>query len=443
MTKRADDADAEATGAQVPGDAVPRRITARGATGVGLASIVAAASSYGVLVLAARSLDRAVNADFLAFWGLLFFLFGALGGLQSEVTRAVHVARSTYTAGPGARSAKVLARALVVGIGIAALLALSARLWGSAVLGDDWTASVALVAVAVVAFAGQSALAGSLAGSGEWTMFSRLVAAEAVVRVLLVALVVAVGAGVGWISAAVAAASVTWLVLIGASRRFRAAGRQRTPDTAGRFFAGSAGAIVGAASSAALVVGFPVLLKITSAPEEYAVAAPLLLAVQLTRAPLLIPLGAYQGVAITHFLMRRHDGYRPLLRLMAIIATFGILGAFGAAAVGPWLMATLLGPGYRVTPLVLAALTSAAAVMAILTLTGAATLALGLHRGYAVGWLAATVVTVLLLLLPLPLDVRVIASLTSGPVLGVLIHLWAVRPNGRRPHSSRPEAVAL
>ena len=408
-------------------------ITARGATGVGVASIVAAASGMLILLVAAKVLSLADNADFFAFWGLLFFFFGTLGGLQSEVTRSVHVERTQHvehTQGPapdapGPSGARILPFGLVVGGVLAGVIALSSPLWATAVLGPAPQLLVAVVAVAVLAFAGHSTVAGALAGRGLWVGYSRLVGAEATVRLLLVLGVAVVGATSSGLAVATAAAAGTWL-LLSLVPQVRSTWHQRADVDGRRFLAASATAMVGAASSAALVVGFPVLLRVSTPPDVYELAAPVLFAITLTRAPLLIPLNAYQGVAITHFLNHRDQGARPLVRLASIIGAAGVVAAAAAALVGPWLMA-LIRPEYRVEPLVLGALTLTAAVLALLTLTGAATLALGRHRAYAAGWLVATVCSTAVLLLPGALEGRVIASLGAGPLVGVLVHVAAVR----------------
>ena len=402
-------------------------ISTRGFTGVGMASLVAAASGYVVLVIAGNVLDKAANADFLAFWGLLFFLFGTLGGLQSVVTRSVHVERTGAALPRGAPGASVLPHGLAIGGVLAALVAVSSPLWARAALGADPWPRVALIVVAVLAFSGQTAIAGSLAGLGRWNDYSRLVGAEAILRVAAVAVAVLAGADLFGLEAAVAAAAATWalLMIVG---NVRSAGRQRAELATPAFLAASGHAMLGAASSAALVVGFPVLLRVTSSAEAYDLAAPLLLAVVLTRAPLLMPLNAYQGMAITHFVSNRDQGARPLLRVAGVVVAVGLAGAGAAALVGPWLMETIFSEGYRVSPLVLAGLTLTAALLALLTLTGAATLALGGHGAYAAGWLTATACATLALLLPGTTTSRTILSLAVGPAVGIVVHIvWARR----------------
>jgi O-antigen/teichoic acid export membrane protein len=185
--------------------------------------------------------------------------------------------------------------------------------------------------------------------------------------------------------------------------------------------------LLGAASSAALVVGFAVLLSATTEEAVYRASAPLLMAIQLTRAPLLVPLGAYQGVAITYVLRHRDDGLRPLARIAGAVVGLGVVAACLAALLGPWLMATVLGEGYRVDALLLFALTLAAAGLALLTLTGAAALAVNAHRAFSAGWLSATAAATLLLLVPASIETRAVLSLAVGPVLGILVHVVAVR----------------
>ena len=397
-------------------------ISGRGATAVGIASLVAAASGYVALLVVGWTLGPAQEADFLAFWGLLFFFFGTLGGLQNEATRTVHVRGAGAPDAP--RGPRLLALGLLIGLVLAVVLVATAALWGPALLGARPWSSVGVVALAVLAFSGHSAVAGTLAGRGDWTTYAALVAAEAAVRLgLVVAAAVAVAGSELPLAlrAATAGAAVTWLVLWAVPRVRATAGQTAGPGRP--FLTASAHAMVGTASSAALVVGFLPLVKLVAAPEQYELAGPLLYAVLLTRAPLLLPLNAYQGVAITWFL--DNPGLRPVLRLAGVVLGVGVLGALAAALVGPWLMVTMLGPDSRVEPHVLGLLTLAAAVLGLLTLSGAATLALGGHRAYAAGWFAATACSALVLLVPGDLATRVVLSLLTGPLVGVGVHaLW-------------------
>ena len=93
---------------------------------------------------------------------------------------------------------------------------------------------------------------------------------------------------------------------------------------------------------------------------------------------------------------------------------------------GPWRLRTPFGPEYVAGGALLAWLTTAAIVIALLTLTGAATVAATQQRAYAAGWIGATLASALLLLLPLDLETRNVVALTCGPLEGVVVHLTAL-----------------
>ncbi|CQD23413.1 membrane protein [Mycolicibacterium conceptionense] len=172
-------------------------------------------------------------------------------------------------------------------------------------------------------------------------------------------------------------------------------------------------------------MGFPVLLKATSG-DLGAAGGVVILAVTLTRAPLLVPLTAMQGNLIAHFVDQRDKRLRALLAPAAAVAGLGAVGVAAAGLLGPWLLRVAFGEEYRAGGALLAWLTAAAVAIAMLTLTGAATVAAALHRAYAAGWIIATVAAVGLLLLPLGLEERTIVALLCGPLVGIAVHLVAL-----------------
>lgn len=402
-------------------------ITTGGATGVGIASLVAAASGYGVLFVAAHTLSTAANADFLVFWSLLFGVYGVLGGVQNETTRATGAA-----AAPGTTGARVVLWGLGLGVLAAVALAATAPWWGEPLLGDAWQPSVWAVCGGVVAFAGHSSLAGALAGTRRWSTYSVLVGAEALLRLVLsVGVALAVASTALGLEVAAAAASAVWLVLVLVSPATRSALAARADVPAATLLRNTGHALVASASSAALVVGFPVLLRLTTEPAVFRTAAPLILAISVTRAPLLMPLAAYQGVAIAHFVARRERGLAGLRRIVGLVVAAGTSAALLAALLGTWALRLLFGPDYGVPGAVLAGLTLGATALALITLTGAATLALGSHAAFAGGWFTATANALAALLLPLPLETRTITGLVVGPLVGACVHAWAIQRGAR------------
>ncbi|KRF36530.1 hypothetical protein [Nocardioides sp. Soil805] len=391
----------------------------RGSPGlpVVVAAVVSGVVGYAVLVLAARDLSASDNADFLVFWGALFGVFGVLVGLTSEGTRSVFAAGVGASTGPGAR---VVPTALLLGGAVVAVLGLSGPLWAPHLFGDRWLALLPALLVGVALFTVHSALGGATAGSGEWTAYATLVGVESTSRLLLCAVAVVAGARVVGLSWAVAAACGAWIVLSLASARYRRAwGVRADVDRAG-LLARMVTACTASGASAVLLVGFPVLLRVTTPDDVFAGAAPLILAVSLSRAPLLVPLGAYQNVVVTKVV---EHGVGALKGATELVLAATAVGAVLAYLLGPTAL-HVVNPSYDVPAWTFAALMVAAGLVCLLTLTGAAALALDHHGAYLVGWLAATgATTVLLLVLQGGLEVRVVVALVLGPVVGIAVHM--------------------
>jgi hypothetical protein len=172
-------------------------------------------------------------------------------------------------------------------------------------------------------------------------------------------------------------------------------------------------------------MGFPVLLKATSG-DLGAKGGVVILAVTLTRAPLLVPLTAMQGNLIAHFVDQGGARLRALITPAAVVIGLGLSGVVLAGVFGPWLLREAFGAEYRADSALLGGLTTAAVAIALLTLTGAAAVAAALHRAYSLGWVSATVASALLLLLPLGLETRTVIALLCGPLVGIAVHLGAL-----------------
>jgi O-antigen/teichoic acid export membrane protein len=395
---------------------------------VGTATALSAACGYVVIYLAARDLAPGGFSVFGVFWGAFGLVTGAANGLLQETTREVRATRYVDVA-PGNRT-HPLRIAAMVGVVAAAVIAGSSPLWSGRLFVEARWLSVGLLSIGLAAFCLHATLLGMLAGTDQWTRYGALMVTDAVSRVTVAAATFAIGWGLTGFLWATVAGSTAWLIMLMASPTARATARLVTPGNTATFLRGAAHSITAAGASAILVMGFPVLLKLTSS-ELGAQGGVVILAVTLTRAPLLVPLTAMQGNLIAHFVDERNDRLRALIAPAGMIAGIGTIGVLAAGLVGPWLLRVGFGSQYDASSALLAWLTGAAVAIAMLTLTGAATVAAALHRAYSLGWVAATVASGLLLLVPLPLQTRTVVALLCGPMVGIGVHLVALARAGR------------
>ena len=404
---------------------------------VAVASLVSAVVGYAILTIAARVLiPQEINTVFVTYWSVLFASFGVLTGVSIEATRAVssstNPARRTD---PQKRGPRVVGVGAVLGLILAGALAATSAIWAPRVFPLDTAALTGFLAIGVAGFAVHTVTVGALAGHREWSTYARLILSESLLRLVLVVASLAVGATLIGFAAASALAELAWIGFFVASRRTRRAAKARADSAPAVFLLRVGASAVASGSSALLLVGFPVLLSLTTSGAQYKVAAPLLLAISLTRAPLMIPLNAYQGVAVSHFVEHRNRGLRAVIPAARAVLAVGVFGALLAFAVGPWLMEVVLGSGYGVSGGVLAGLTLASAALALLTLTGALCQAMTLHAAIMAGWVSAVVVAVGVLILPVDLASRAVLALSIGPLVGMAVHLVAL---GRAARTSRP-----
>ena len=395
---------------------------------VGLATAVSAACGYAVLYLAARRLDPADFSVFGVFWGAFGLVTGAANGLLQEAAREVR-ANPTTTAPAGGPHTNPMRVAAWVGIAAAAVIGGSSPLWASQVFAEARGLSVLLLSAGLAGFCLHATLLGMLAGVGQWGRYGALMVTDAIIRVVIATAAFLLGWDLTGFLWATVGGAVAWVLLLTVSPAVRSAARLRTPGSIATFLRGASHSIAASGASAILVMGFPVLLKATSG-QLGAAGGVVILAVTLTRAPLLVPMTAMQGNLIAHFVdhaaRRRGTRLQALIKPAAVIMLVGIAGILAAGTLGPWLLRAAFGPQYQTSGTLLAWLTAAAISIAVLTLTGSATVAAALHRAYALGWVAATVTAAGLLTLPLDLATRTVVALLCGPLVGIAVHLAAL-----------------
>ena len=430
---------------------------------VAFASIFAGVSGYLVIFLATSSLGAERFDVFNIFWGLFFMLHGVLQGIMHETTRGVRAENSPADAAEHARDpdaddlltgpirtggatvaesghatadlrptsgARPWPIAAAMGAVTGGLVLATSPLWASAVLADHAVLGTALAAVAAALVAVQAVLFGALSGSGRWNLFALLVAVEALARIVVAGLAVAGGFAVeGFLYATVAGIVATPLALAFLPEA-RATLRLRVDVAPRQYLVRAISAMLAASAAAVLVVGFPVILKAARPDAEPVVLSNLLLAVTLTRAPILVPLTSFQNAIVVFFVDRAAQGRRVLLVPIAAVTGVAVVGAALAWLVGPPIIA-FMGHGFSVGGELLAMLVLAAGCTGVLFITGSAVLAREHHWTYVAGWWIASAVAIVVLLVVPEVSQATVLALAVGPALGALVHV-AIGMRARR-----------
>lgn len=406
------------------------------------AAVVSGLAGLIVTWLVAAIAGPSVYADFAVFWALLFFMVSVLFGVQQEMARGVAAVEHAEArpAAPGASPwRRLLVGAAVVALAVLAVLAALAP----TTLGPSWVVWSVPILVAVPCYVLVAGIQGAMAGTERWFDLALLLTVDAVLRLAFTLVALWMGGGaaaLGWATVLPIPLTVAVGILRG-GRRLRLVRVDTVRD--GAFYWNTARAVFAGVGAAFFVAGFPAVLALFAESAPPAQFATLVLAITLTRAPLLMPLSAIQSLLVVRF--TRIDPARHLrseFALLGIVGVVGLLGAVLGALIGPALLTALFGSAYQVAPGTVFALVIAATAIAWLYVTGPATLARHLHTPYSLGWAFAAVVAVGCLALPWwPLETRAVLALLVGPLCGVVIHIVAQARSLRRARTA-PELTA-
>lgn len=416
-------------------------------------SLLAAVSTLLVTMIAQRALNGSELTEFLLFWAALFTVTGIITGIQPEITRAVGTARTravadravanraasggaTSTEGSAPQGARVVTVTAALGAIAGALVLVSSPLWAGQQIPHSAAVGVTVMAVGVFLYALQATMSGVTAGEDRWYLFAAVGGLESAGRlILMLAAALMIPSLVGLEVATVVPMGL-WLILAFVTVSGRRLWVARADVPAGRLITNILWSFLSSAAAAVLMMGFPNVLKASGAAEsEPVVLGTLILAISITRSPIMIPLQAFQGVAVSAFLKQRHRPVAAFIKPAAAVVAVGAAGALAAYLVGPLLFRLIYPPAAgaesayeaAASGITLGALVFASALLALMTLSGNMALAVNQHRIYLAGWVVAAAVTLsLAFLIPAPLVPRAIVALAVGPVCGFVVHMVGV-----------------
>lgn len=403
-------------------------------------SLLAAVSTLAVTMIAQRALNGSELTEFLLFWAALFTVTGIITGIQPEITRAVGTARTqTVSAeesslqGAGAR---VVTVAAILGAIAGALVLVSSPLWAGQQIPHSAAVGVTAMAVGVFLYALQATMSGVTAGEDRWYLFAAVGGLESAGRLILMLAAALMIPSLAGLEAVTVIPMGLWLILAFVTVSGRRLWVARADVPARRLTTNILWSFLSSAAAAVLMMGFPNVLKASGAAErEPVVLGTLILAISITRSPIMIPLQAFQGVAVSAFLKQRHRPVAAFIKPAAAVVAVGAVGALAAYLVGPLLFRLIYPPAAgaesayeaAASGITLGALVFASALLALMTLSGNMALAVNQHRIYLAGWVVAAAVTLsLAFLIPAPLVPRAIVALAVGPVCGFVVHMVGV-----------------
>ena len=421
-------------------------------------SLLAAVSTLVVTMIAQRALNGSELTEFLLFWAALFTVTGIITGIQPEITRAVGTARTravadralanraasggaasggaASTEGSAPQGARVVTVTAALGAIAGALVLVSSPLWAGQQIPHSAAVGVTVMAVGVFLYALQATMSGVTAGEDRWYLFAAVGGLESAGRLILMLASALMIPSLAGLEVATVVPMGLWLILAFVTVSGRRLWVARADVPARRLSLNILWSFLSSAAAAVLMMGFPNVLKASgAAASEPIVLGTLILAISITRSPIMIPLQAFQGVAVSAFLKQRHRPVAAFIKPAAAVVAVGAVGALAAYLVGPLLFRLIYPPAAgaesayeaAASGITLGALVFASALLALMTLSGNMALAVNQHRIYLAGWVVAAVVTLgLAFLIPAPLVPRAIVALAVGPVCGFGVHMVGV-----------------
>ncbi|WP_314667592.1 hypothetical protein [Rothia mucilaginosa] len=416
-------------------------------------SLLAAVSTLLVTMIAQRALNGSELTEFLLFWAALFTVTGIITGIQPEITRAVGTARTRAVAdralanraasggaasaeGSAPQGARVVTVTAALGAIAGALVLVSSPLWEGQQIPHSAAVGVTVMAVGVFLYALQATMSGVTAGEDRWYLFAAVGGLESAGRLILMLAAALMIPSLAGLEVATVVPMGLWLILALVTVSGRRLWVARADVPARRLTTNILWSFLSSAAAAVLMMGFPNVLKASgAAASEPVVLGTLILAISITRSPIMIPLQAFQGVAVSAFLKQRHRPVAAFIKPAAAVVAVGAVGALAAYLVGPLLFRLIYPPAAgaesayeaAASGITLGALVFASALLALMTLSGNMALAVNQHRIYLAGWVVAAAVTLsLAFLIPAPLVPRAIVALAVGPVCGFVVHMLGV-----------------
>lgn len=246
-----------------------KTVTAYQSAAIFFSSVIAAAATFAISVIAAYFLSHSEFRQFQsAFWPLVFGIYGITGAIQQETTRAVgasllqnpesrtHTNRLSYSA-----------VAALLGLSIAAIVVMTSPLWSSA-FPTYPQMSVVLIAFGVVMYAVYAAVSGASAGRDSWYFYAALGSGEALIRLAATLAAVVLSWHLLGFETAVVVASLIWVPCVVFSRTGRRVWHASIDVSSRRYARNIVMLMLSSAGASILMTAFPLFLTVHNAGSK-------------------------------------------------------------------------------------------------------------------------------------------------------------------------------
>jgi len=350
--------------------------------------VVAGASAYGFLVIAARALGPAEYAPLSVLWALALLAGpGFFLPLEQEVASAMAARRAR-----GEGGGPVFRKAATLGLGLLAALVVLGLVASTVLTRQLFSGQWLLLAAWLVSLAG-ACLAhlarGTLSGQGRFNAYARFIAGESAFRCLLAgALAVAGVSTAGLYGMAVAVGPILALsVALGGQSGLVEPG---PPAPWAEVSTALAWLLLGSVMSMALVNAGPLAMELLAGPGENAEAGRFLAGLVVARVPLFL-FQAVQAALLPRLSRLAGEGRfgelrESLGRLIVALSAIAVLGVAVAGAAGPQVVELLFGSEFRLGARTMALLGAGSGAFMVASAVAQANIALGSHRRMAVAW---------------------------------------------------------
>lgn len=393
----------------------------RQVTLVGAGVAVQALASFGFLSVAGRALGPADVVPLTTLWVLMNAVGPALFlPLEQEIGRTVAARRAV---GIGARP--VLLRAAALAAGLLAVLVVGCLAAGvplSRALFDGHPVVLVSFLVGSAGLGVGYLVRGAFAGNGQFARYGVQIGLDGVLR-LAGALALAVGVASaarnvqGYALVLGLAPLLAVLLTTPRPSRFLSDG---PPAPWGDLGSALAWLVAGSVCAQFVVNAAPIAANVLNRGADRADLGIFLSAYVLVRVPLLgfaaVQAALLPGMARLAAVGDRAGFVRRLRAILVLVAGLGLAGVVAVAVAGPWLVRLAFGADFVTTRAVLLPLAVATtAYMAALVLAQVL-IALRGYRAALLGWAAGSLVFVLAVLPPGPLEQRVGVAFVAAAV---------------------------